>query len=1266
MGYPHTNSYLNKYFLFVSFLLLTQIATAQFTVDLEIQNPLCGGFDTGKITATPSGGASPYFYKWSTGAVSSFIENLSPSIYTVTVTDSNNARVIKSGNITSPSELITSIRRSSCSGGGGLTAVATGGSGSYTYRWNTGQNTAFITNPSPREYCVTITDSRTCVDIRCITYTNTPIAVTVANGSNTSCNDNNRGSARTVVTGGSSPFTYYWNTGATTQNLDDIPPGVYAVTVTDATGCTANDSGLITATQGEGFDLNLRITQANCQNNNDGRVTANVSGGVGPFTYRWNTGATTATINNLSPGTYTVTVTANNGCQQTESIEVGAGSNLDVSLGVVNESCQGGNDGAITAAASNGQAPYQFLWSNGATSPSINNLTAGSYRVTVTDNRGCSVTRVASVLPATAFNVSVRNDTPFACGGQNTGQLTAMPTGGTVPFAIQWSNGANTATITDLAIGTYTVTVTDVRGCMTTASAQVQVAPAVNVSIQTNGLVCSEASNGVATAIVTGGTAPFTYLWSDGTMIATGSGFSAGLVSVTVTDNNGCTDTEITTFETSPTFQILSEVNNVRCNEDNNGSIIVRIPNGSAPFTIQNFTVATGSGSSAGQVIENEPLAFNDLPADTFAIVVTDAGGCMQTDTVVVEQPDVFTVLTETTPTSCLEENGTATAFPAGGTAPYIYQWEDGQTGATAFNLRAQMYLVTVTDANGCQTVANATVEQPDNLQINIDATELLCAGINTGRATASITNGTAPYTYQWDTGATTADITGLTAGTYCLTVTDAVGCTNTTCAIIGLAMPPTVVIQGDNVVCAGDATATLTAIVTNNNDNIIYRWSTGATEPSIVNVGTGTYSVTVTEVSGCSATASFTVLSTPVLGIEITDIQDVMCGDSLSGFATAIGVGGIAPYQYLWSDGQTTATGTGFAAGDYRVTVADANGCTASTGVTISVEETSIEINASVSASDCGDVDSGQIIVLATGGTFPYTFTFSNGFSETETVPNSGSQIDNLTAGIYSLTVTDVNGCTASADYTINSASEIELIIATTDETCTGTNDGSIEVNATGGVPPYRYEWSNGATTATQNNLAAGNYSVTVIDDSFCGKRATVIVGSTGGLHLSLTSSPSCSNYHTGSATVTPNQGVAPFYYQWEDGQTTATASNLPPGDAFVTVTDARGCMETGSVKIEINHNCLTDDDTELVRLFPNPVQDAIHVEIMENLGNQVEIELLDMRGGRLDYYQLPTTQSLLLIPVRNIPKGIYMVKVRYFGNDTGSGEQLLKVIKQ
>ncbi|MEL7021576.1 MAG: T9SS type A sorting domain-containing protein, partial [Bacteroidota bacterium] len=230
---------------------------------------------------------------------------------------------------------------------------------------------------------------------------------------------------------------------------------------------------------------------------------------------------------------------------------------------------------------------------------------------------------------------------------------------------------------------------------------------------------------------------------------------------------------------------------------------------------------------------------------------------------------------------------------------------------------------------------------------------------------------------------------------------------------------------------------------------------------------------------------------------------------------------------------------------------------------------------------------------------------------------------------------------------------------------TVVSTFAGSIEVNVDGGVPPYRYEWSNGITTPTQTDLGSGNYSVTVIDANNCSERATVLVNSMGGLQIALTATPTCVSTPTGTATANPNQGLAPFSYLWSDGQTTETATGLAQGLVTVTVTDARNCTEAASIKIEPADDCATDQTDDLVHLYPNPVQDELQVEIRDDLGNQVEVELLDMRGSRLQSRLLPTGTNRVLFSVKDIPDGMYIVRIRYFGSETHEGERLMRVIK-
>lgn len=1170
-----------KYFYFLLFCIFftsINIVEAQFNVNLTVNQPRCGGFSTGNITATASGGASPYYYRWNTGAISSFIDNLPSGIYTVTVTDALNKQVIKSATITAPPELISSIERSSCATPTNLTAVATGGTGNYTYRWNTGSFSPTITNASQGEYCVTIFDENTCGDVTCIALTNSSFSVNIVDVGSECSAGNQSGKAQVNVTGGSTPYTYLWSNGARTQTISNIPEGNYSVTVTDGGGCTATDTQFISTNggNGSGFTLTINTVQPGCNDNNNGRISVITNGGIGPFSYRWNTGQITNTISDLSPGTYTVTVTAANGCTQVASRTINNQSNLSVTLSVSNESCAGLMDGSATVFVSNGQPPYSYLWSTGDTSPTISNLTPGSYRVTVSDAQGCSLTRIATINASQPINVTITGTNTTVCADDSDGILRANVQGGTTPIAFRWSNGANTATISNLGAGTYTVTVTDVRGCMAADSLEVISVPNLEFMINTTGVVCEGTSNGAAIVAVTSGTAPFTYRWSNGQTTATATGFDVGTASVTVTDNNGCSEVGSVDFTQSEGFTINTEVKDILCSNDANGSIEITIPDGMPPFTIQ-----VNNGFIQNTVAINQTVVVRNLIANNYDITVTDVNDCQQVSTVIVSQPDALVVETDATEASCGGfNNGTATAFAEGGFPPYSYAWSDGQMTMTATGLTPGNYLVTVTDNNNCQNVATAVVLTPAPIQVNITGSNQACDGSNSGQLTAVPTTGDAPFTYRWSTGATSPTINNLSAGTYCITITDAGGCTGSSCQVINAGVPPIITFQGARVICPGFYNGSVTAIVTGNTDPYTYLWSTGAVSPTITNIGAGSYSVTVTGTGGCSSSATFELQEAPEVNVTITSIIDASSTGAPNGSATAQGQDGFPPYTYLWNDGQTTATATGLAAGTYMVTVSDMNGCQVSTNITIGTRINNFDINAVVQNITCFGDDDGSISVTAENGQSPYTFAFSNGFTQTENSPNSGAVVSNLSAGTYSLTVTDANGLRSFANYTIEEPTELMITIQVTDETFGNSSNGTIRSMVTGGTLPYTYLWSTGATTPDITNLASGNYTLTVTDANGCSKMITGTVNPDTGISVVITNNtPSCPDRPTGTATATVFDGVAPFNFIWTDGQTTATAINLPIGLTSVTVTDSDGRIAIANVDIMEDPNCMLND---------------------------------------------------------------------------------------
>ena len=1178
----------------------TTASEGPLTVVIQGTDPACGGFPNGSAVAIASGGTAPYTYLWSTGATTVALDFIPAGEYTVTVTDVFSATATASVTLLEPPVFLAPITNIVCGASGSLTVSPSGGVPPYTINWSNGATTPTASNLSPGSYCVTVVDVNYCGIISCASVGMPPGVTVVTTGAG--CNGGSFGSAKAFPSGGTPPYTFLWNTGQTTQIIQNLPAGTYTVTVTDNNGCTGTASGVVEG-QADGFTVSLSATEPGCASNN-GTITAIPTGGNPPLVYNWSNGGSGQTITNLGPGNYSVTVTDATGCTATASTFLNAPQNLVVMAWATNETCYNANDGMASASASGGLPPFTFAWSNGATGQSIFNLSPGTYMVTATSSEGCTGTATATVAGAPFFTLSFMTYDVTVCGG-NDGKATVFRNGGTPPFSYLWSTGSTSPTIANLIAGTYSVTVTDANGCEAIGSAIVGGPADLSVSIDGTSVICEDGSSGMATAIVTGGTPPFNYLWNTGATTAAISGLPPGTYSVTVSDAAGCDGTASIGI-TGDFFIIDFSVENILCYGESSGTIVAAGWGGVPPYT---YLWNTGSTNPE----------ISNVPAGIYSVTVTDALGCSFSDSIELTQPPPFGVNISSSNGGCTPNNGEATANPFGGTPPYSYLWSTGSTAQTIMNLSPGTYFVTVTDANGCQVNCSTVINGPSNLSVSIDGTGLICGNDNSGTATAVVSGGTAPFSYLWNTGATTATISGLFPGTYSVTVTDAAGCDGTA----------TIVISGDffivdfsfqNVLCYGESSGIIVAAGWGGVPPYTYLWNTGSTNPEISNIPAGTYSVTVTDALGCSFSNSIEITQPPLLGVNIASSSGGCTPNS--GMATANAFGGTPPYRYLWNTGDTTMAISNLPSGTYTVTVTDANLCTttAFTNITLG-SDLSLNIN-SVNISCNGDFD-GFAMVIATGGTPPYSYLWNTG--------STTGGIAGIGAGTYTVTVTDATGCSETASVTLTEPPPIVINISTTNASC-GNNDGSLTASASGGVPPYSYAWNNGENTATINNLAPGTYFLTVTDANNCTNTAVAqILGGDGFTIEIVSENVSCYGAKDGFAIANIIGGTPPFTFQWNTGATTAMINNLPPGQYFVTVTDADGCTEMASVIIT----------------GPPPIVLSISKTNETCAGNNDGTATIAVLSGGTPPFSYQWNTGATTAIINNLPPGTYSVTV-------------------
>jgi gliding motility-associated-like protein len=1221
---------------------------------------VCAGKST--VFTDLSIGTGSILYSWSFGDGSTSTSQnpthlyATAGTYTVTLIITTNPGgcqnvITKTITVTAgPTVSISPASATICSVGSvSLTGTATTVNAIASYLWTPSTNltstttTATIANPpSTTTYTLKATDNLGCIGTAPVTITVSNITASITSSTNVTCNGGSNGSATAAGASGSGTYTYAWQGGGTSPTKSGLVAGTYVVTVTDASGgCTATAS--VTITQPAAVTATITATtNVGCNGASTGSATIAGGGGNGTYTYAWQGGGTSPTKSGLAAGSYTVTVTDGNLCTATTIATITQPAVVTATItATTNVGCNGASTGSATVAGGGGNGTYTYAWQGGGTSTTKSGLAAGSYTVTVTDGNLCTATTTAIITQPSVLIIVTGSSNP-ACSGATGGTASATPSGGTAPYSYLWNTipVQTTASATSLLAGTYTVTITDANSCTQTASVIITQPLSMSVTINKIDAACNGSASGSATAVTANGTSPFTYNWNSSPVqtTATASNLPAGAYSVTVTDNNLCTATAtVTITEPAALTATITATVNASCNGANNGSLTSAGNGGIAPYTY----AWQGGGTNPTK---------SGLAAGSYVVTITDSKLCTATTTGIVTEPALIVLSTTTTPVACGgAATGSATVNTLGGVAPYVYIWNTipSQTTATAINLPAGTYTVTVTDNNLCSNTTSVTVTEPIAMSVLTAPTDVNCNGDNTGSATVIVSDGTAPYTYKWSTipVQTTNSATGLPAGTYTVTVTDAHLCTITASVTIAQPTVFTLNLTSTNALCNGANNGSATANAGGGTMPYVYNWNTAPVQNTAIasNLGAGNYKVTVTDANGCSNTATVTITQ-PLLFTSSATGTNENCNHS-DGTATAAGLGGTLPYTYAWNTipVQTTAIATNISGGTYIVTITDAKGCTTTSSTTINnTGSPTASVLLEVDASTNGSSD-GSATILAVGGVPSYTYKWST--VPTQILPTATG----LAAGSYSVTVTGMNGCSTVITVVINEPALLTAITSQTNVACSGGNTGTASVIASGGVAPYTYLWNTipAQITPTAIGLGAGLYTVKITDikGATVSKNFNIVEASPIIVAVSATNI-TCSGGTNGSVTASPSGGTAPYSYVWNTipAKTTAVVTNITAGTYNVTVTDVNGCTQTATTTVtESSPIVLTTSSTD------------------ENCNSGVGTTTVNATGGTGTYiYKWNTSPIQTTATATGLSGGNYTVTV----TDANSCTQMASVI--
>lgn len=1013
------------------------------------------------------------------------------------------------------------------------------------------------------------------------------------------CGGTDQGQVNFNITAGEAPFVYSItgpsnqtspSTSSTTHSFNNLPPGTYDYSIQTLAGC--NITGQFNIVPGPDLPISVSATDVSCNGANDGSVTATPGGGVAPFNYVWTQGATTvgnaATVDDLAPGTYTVTVTDAAGCSTQEVVTVNQPNPLAASLTPVPADCFGTATGGVNViGTTGGTAPYTYSINGGAfqAGNSFNGLLAGNHIVTIRDANGCTLTLNTDVTQPPGLNFYVEATGGATCGAA-TGSFKVNATGGQGPYT--FTDGITTNSngqFNNKPPGTYTISVTDGNGCTDDVTVVVDPIPEPIASIESfQNLSCFGGNDGQVIISVDNAANPLSYSLNGGTPQTSNqfTGLPAGTHSIEVTDANGCTD-EVSVTITQPTpLTYTTTITPASCSGDCDGEIQVNASGGTTPYEYSsNSGMLFGSNST-----------LTGLCAGTVNLVVRDGNGCLTNSTEMITEPAGLDATFITTDPTCKDgEDGQVEVTVSGGTPAYLYSVNGGtqQPGLTLTDLPAGNHTIMVEDANGCIFTGQATLINPPGIDLSAITTPSNC-GFNNGGLNVTATGVNAPFQYSYDNGAgsipfqSNGNFTNLLAGAYQVYAMDALGCIDSTFFGINDIEMDGELLNTVDISCYGgnDGEVSVQNLagaipITFELDN------SGVTETgNMVGPGTfektftglmaGSHIVTIYDDGLCVYTIPFTLTQPDEIDFS-GNIADVSCFGGSDGEIEIVNVtGGTGAYQYSDDGGWTFDTNNqfgGFPAGTHTIYVMDENFCMIAQDFVVE-EPTIIQVNTSLYDLSCYNDNTGVIQVFPTGGTPGYTYSIDGGatFQSSETFMT-------LSADSYDVVVSDANNCEMGLQVIIAEPDLLDATFTLTDTQCFGSCDGSITTTPTGGTTPYLYSIDGGTTinsTGVFNGVCANTYTVTVTDDNGCVFTADQTINEPTEITFTSVEVPSTCTDPNGEITISATGGTPGYNYSIDDGTSFQASNNftgLMNGNYNLVVEDDNGCQVTGNQSV-------------------------------------------------------------------------------------------------
>lgn len=1046
----------------------------------------CFGGNNGSISTNVSGSANPFTYLWNTGNTTNAISSLSASsAYCLTVTDTFGCKDTLCRAIIQPSALALSanVYHPLCNNqsNGRLKLIATGGTTPYQYTINGGSYSSADSFPNlpSGTYTIQVRDANLCVTTSTRTLNNpTPLTITYVRDS-VSCFGGSDGRIQITAAGGTPPYRYALNAAGFTSSgtFTLLSAWTYLTRTRDTNGC--------------GIDSNIQVFQypdisvsssvvdtVRCRNGNDGKISATASGGLAPYTYAINGGSfqSSNVFSSLSPGNHVVQVRdAKNCIKNAASITLNNPAGMTSNVNIIrNVLCYGGNTAKARVAVSGGKTPYTYSWDLGGSLDSHTNLTAGQHWVITLDNNNCKDSAAFNITQPDTLRAGITLYHPKCYNQQGSIKISAL--GGVSPYNYSIGSGYQTMdSFSGLNFGNYTITIRDTNMCTRTYSRTLINPPLLTASYQVDSVKCFGGNDGKITITASGGTTPLTYKKNGSTMPSNiFSNLTIGVYQTQILDSNGCIlDSNIAVYQ-YPVLTLTTTKIHIKCFGASTGGITTTGGGGNPNYM---YSINGGSYSSSPN--------FSGLSAGIYQMGIRDANLCVATKSDTLVQRPAIVSSVQIMNNNCFgQNNGKVKILASGGTPPYQYQLNSGSYGSSDsfVGLTAGTYSYTVQDSNLCTQSSSFVISQPTRLGLTLKVDSVKCNKTVLGSIQVNPSGGTPSYQYSINNGAFggTSLFSNLTIGNYYIQVRDANLCLKDTNMTLYATDSFYFGYVLDSITCYNQNNGRVT--MTGYGGRTPYQYNMDAqvfTSSNVIsNIPFGSHTMRIRDNYNCVLSAGFS-LNNPIQIVTVMDsIVHNPCNQDALGAIYTQSTGGTGTLSLLWSNGKTTANITALVANKYTLTVTDSKGCIDTSSYSVT-EPAAILINLAPANLKCyGDRD-GKIIATVSGGAGGFSYLWSN--SETT------KDIIKLGPNSYTLTVTDMNNCTASKTDQIIEPDSLYYTLTKTNSSCIGSDNGSVQsVGIRGGTIPYAYQWSTnpGGNPTSINGLSPFQYYVLTVTD--------------------------------------------------------------------------------------------------------------------------------------------------------------------------------------